>query len=326
MQNVRVAVLRGGPSEEYDISMQTGAQVLAVLDTTTRFDPLDVVITKNGEWLVGGYVRLPEQVLPIVDVVFVALHGTYGEDGTLQRLLDRYGSRYTGSGAFASGIAMHKATTKEHLKRVGINTPKHFLATEQALDNLHGTAASIHALLGMPVIVKPVASGSSVGVVKVNTILGLEQALKQLLAVYPGVLIEELVVGTEATCGVIEGFRGEALYALPPVEIVPKNSSGLFDHVAKYDGSTEEICPGRFDTTIKEQLMGIAKQIHQELGLSQYSRSDFIVTPSDIYFLEVNTLPGLSTESLFPKALTAVGSTFSEFVSHLLEDALERRR
>ena len=151
--------------------------------------------------------------------------------------------------------------------------------------------------------------------------LELGQVLETLLKVYDQVLVEKLIAGREATVGVLENFRDQSLYLLPPVEIVPR--SEFFDYEAKYDGNTEEICPGRFSTSEKQHLMDAARMVHHTLGLSQYSRTDFILTDDGAYFLEVNTLPGLTDGSLLPKALDAVGVSFTAFIQHLLYDTLK---
>ena len=136
------------------------------------------------------------------------------------------------------------------------------------------------------------------------------------------ILIEEFIPGIEATCGVIEGFRGQELYALPPIEIRSKNA--FFDFEAKYQGESEEIVPATFSDKLKREIEELARKLHRALGLRHYSRSDFIIHPRrGIYFLEVNTLPGLTEESLMPKALKAVGSSLPEFSDHLIKLALE---
>lgn len=171
---------------------------------------------------------------------------------------------------------------------------------------------------------KPVSLGSSVGVRIAGGYAPVHQAVREAMALSSGVLVEEFIRGTEATAGIVERLRGEALYALPPVEIVPPEHAEFFSAAVKYDGSTAEIVPGRFAKQVTQELMRQARVMHEALGLRHYSRSDFIVSPRGIYFLETNTLPGLTTESLFPKALAAVGVKFPDFLSHLVELSLDR--
>lgn len=323
MHRKRVAILRGGLSDEYSVSLATGASVLKEIDRE-KFDPLDIVITKSGEWLIDGVVRYPEHVLPTVDVVFNALHGTYGEDGTIQRLLDRFCVPYTGSKAYASSIAMNKAMTKEYIKHTGIKLAPHLVVTRESLGNIPRIAEQISTLFGPQYFIKPVSSGSSVGTMMVKNPLLLPQALTDALEHYSEVIVEARIVGREATCGVIEQYRDHDLYALPPIEIVPPPQAEFFDTTVKYDDSTQEICPGRFSHEIKQEIEEASKTVHETLGLAQYSRSDFIVAHDGVYFLEVNTLPGLTAQSLLPKAIMAVGGTYSGFITHLLTDAILR--
>lgn len=324
MSKIRVAVLRGGPSEEYEVSLRTGEQVLAALDRKL-YQPVDVVVTKGSEWLQAGRLREPHEVLTGIDVVFNALHGAYGEDGTVQRILERHGVPFTGSASYSSALAMNKAITKDHLRHLDIHLPRHFVVGESARENTLGMAKSINALFNTRYIVKPMSSGSSLGVIRADNETELASALATALSNFSQVLVEEYIEGREATCGVIEDFRNASLYALPPIEIVPKSTTGIFDYDSKYGDETEEKCPSTFSAKDKHEIERIAKLVHETLGLSQYSRSDFMVSGDSVYFLEVNTLPGLTRQSLFPKALHAVGANYSHFIHHLLTSARERR-
>ena len=323
MHRYRVAVVRGGPSEEYDVSMMSGLGVLNAIDRE-HFEPIDIVITKSGEWLYAGAIRFPEQILSHVDIVFIALHGAYGEDGRIQRLLDRYQVPYTGSKAYPSGIAINKVLTKDHLRDIGVKMPPHIVVSHDSKKNLHNMSETITDLFGPQYVIKPVSSGSSVGTMMVKNPALLPQALDDALKVYDQVLVEKRIIGKEATGGVINRFRDEELYALPPIEIIPPAHADFFDKDVKYNGTTEEVCPGNFSREEKREIERLSKAIHEHLNLSQYSRSDFMVAPDGVYFLEVNTLPGLTAESLFPKAMIAVGSTYEELINHLLWDALGR--
>jgi D-alanine-D-alanine ligase len=170
----------------------------------------------------------------------------------------------------------------------------------------------------MPAVVKPTSSGSSVGVSLVKYYDELPAALGEAAKYDDSVIIEEYIPGIEATCGVVEGFRGQELYALPPVEIRP--ATEFFDYEAKYKGKSQEIVPATFSEKFKLEIEELARKIHRALGLRHYSRSDFIIHPRrGIYVLEVNTLPGLTEESLLPKALRAVGSDTNELIGHVLE-------
>lgn len=319
MQKTRVAILRGGLSDEYDVSLLTGATVLKNIDCTL-FEPLDIIISKGGEWITDGRVRLPEQILQTTDIVFNALHGTYGEDGTLQRLLDRYSVPYTGSKAYSSALAMNKVLTKGHLKDTIVKLPKHFIVTRDSLTDIGRISENIINMFGPQYVIKPVASGSSVGVTMVDSPIILSKAITNALNDFDSIMIEERIIGREASCGVIERFRNQKIYALPPIEIIVPKTAKFFDEKVKYDGSTDEICPSTFSQNIKKEIEELSIFVHEKLMLSQYSRSDFIVANDGVYFLEVNTLPGLTEESLFPKAIKAVGGIYRDFITHLLTD------
>lgn len=325
MSKTRVAVLRGGPSDEYEVSLRTGSAVLNSLDTDT-YEPLDIVITKAGEWLQDGRIRYPEFLIPTFDVVFIALHGSYGEDGTIQRLLDRYGVPYTGSSAYASGIAMHKGLTKEHVRGTSVKLAHHTLITREESKSGATHAADIWEKFGPQYVVKPVSSGSSVGVRIVLDSRDLGTAIDAVLSEYEEIIVEEYIKGKEVTCGVIERFRSHELYALPPILILPPSDATFFDYTVKYNGTTAELCPAPIPQSMKRAVEHAAIEVHRALGLSQYSRSDFILGEDGLYFLEVNTLPGLTKESLVPRALEAVGASHSMLVNHLVHDAIRSKR
>ncbi len=317
MRCTEVAVLRGGPSSEYDVSLKTGAGVIAALYD----DPVcvrDITITKRGEWMVGGFVKTPEQALTGVDVVFIALHGTYGEDGTVQRILERIGVPYTGSRPYASALAMNKALTKDFLKSQGIRMPQHLRLSREGVADIRQTANSIEKLFGPEYVIKPVSGGSSIDTKMAQGGTELAAVLADIFERVDSVLVEERIRGKEATVGVLEQYRNDKHYVMPAIEIVPPAAADFFSVDVKYTGETEEICPGRFTSSERDELLRTARDIHKAMGLRHYSRSDFIMTNNGAYFLEVNTLPGLTEASLFPKAIEAVGGSYKELVTHLL--------
>ena len=320
MQTI-VGVLRGGPSREHEVSLKTGASILANLPGE-RFAARDIYIDRQGQWHDRGRTVSPERVLRQIDVALIGLHGEYGEDGEVQKLLERFGVPYAGADSFGSYLAMHKVMSKMHAQEAGLLTPA-FRHIERAEDS-EAAAHDITREFSQPVVVKPLGWGSSVGVSIVGGYAPVLAAIDELFAAdASGVLVEEYVRGREATLGIVEGFRGETLYALPTIEIVPPESD-FFSYDAKYSGTTREVCPGNFSRVDTEELQRIARVMHRALGLRHYSRSDFIVTPKGIYYLETNTLPGLTPESLMPKALASVGVSLPDFLGHLVNLALER--
>ncbi len=320
MRGTVVGVLRGGPSREHEVSLASGHAIIANLPKD-RFTVRDIYIDKKGDWYERGRPIAPDRALHSVDVVVIGLHGEYGEDGEVQRLLEKYGVPFTGSGSFASFVAMHKVMSKEKAKEAGLLTPE-YRFVEQGMSNagMEQMLRDVVRTFPQPVVVKPTRWGSSVGVTLTTGYAPLRTAVTGLLKEGAGgVLIEEYVKGTEATAGILEGFRGEALYALPPVEIVPPPEESFWSYNAKYSGETKEIVPGRFTKQVHDELAQQARVMHDALELRHYSRSDFIITPKGIYYLETNSLPGLTGESLFPKSLAAVGVSFGEFLSHIID-------
>ncbi len=321
----RVGVLRGGPSSEYEVSLQTGGNVLKSLREkfADKYQAHDILIDKKGNWHIDGMPTIPADLISRLDVVFNALHGAYGEDGTVQLIFEVHGVPFTGSKSLPSAVGMNKILSRKAFESSGIRIPlgKEILSDEIREDVIKVAREIFHSF-PIPVVVKPVSGGSSVGVSIAKNQDELIDALKEATRHGPSVLIEEYIAGTEVTVGVIEGFRGQELYVLPVVEIRPH--SKFFDYQAKYAGMSEEIVPARLSHKIKDELSKLAQKAHNALGLRHYSRSDFILSPRrGIYILETNTLPGLTNESLVPKALRAVGSDTHELIDHLIEIALK---
>lgn len=326
IHKLRVGVLRGGPSHEHDISLMTGESVLDVLrdDLVGYYHTHDIYIDKNGNWFLDS---MPLELADIgrrVDVVWNALHGPYGEDGKVQHILEVHGIPFTGSGSLASAIGMNKVLTNRMLAEHGIQVPRsESVSVEDIRTRLDHMVQNFYRTLILPVVVKPVRNGSSHGVTMVKWYKDLPGALVKAAQYDDEVMIEDYVKGIEATCAVVDDFRGEEIYALPPVEIRPHTN--FFDFDAKYNGKSDEIVPATFAEKYKHAISEMAKKVHEVMDLAHYSRSDFIIHPTrGISFLEVNTLPGLTKESLMPKALRAVGSDLPEFVHHVIQLAQKR--
>ena len=318
MSLTTVGVLRGGPSGEYEISLQTGSSVLRHMPE--RYKAVDILIDKEGVWHKGGIPMEPERALRQIDAVFNALHGEYGEDGKVQRLLDCLHVPYTGSGSFASAVGMNKPIAKDYFKKAGLKTARHIsLSVTSDLDK---ELVSIFRTFNFPVVVKPAGSGSSLGVSIARSFEALKGAVAKAFGYGPKVMVEEHVKGREATCGVVDGFRGKDTYALFPIEIVPEGDS--FDYDAKYRGKSKELCPSTFSPEEKKLIEETAIAAHKAVGLRHYSRTDMILTPRGAFVLEVNTLPGLTAESLLPKALHAGGIPFPDFLDHVIQLALKK--
>ncbi len=316
----RIAVLRGGPSNEYDVSMRSGLGVLNALNQL-GYVHKDIVITKKGEWLEKGFAKTPHKALEGVDIVFIALHGEYGEDGQIQRELQRLKLPFTGSNALASATAYNKVFTKDVLRAHNVRMPQHRRLKKEEFSLSDAFLDELHASLGEELFIKPVTSGSSHGARYIGSKETLSRSLSELFQQYDELMVEEFIRGKEATVGIIENFRNQSKYVLPVIEIVPPGGEPLFSYENKYNGKTAEICPGRFSYHEKSKLADAALIVHDALRCSHYSRSDFIVKNGEVYFLEINTLPGLTDESLLPKAAAAVGLTYTELIRHLVETA-----
>jgi D-alanine-D-alanine ligase len=320
MSQIRVGVIRGGPSSEYEVSLKTGGTVLAHLPP--QYHKEDILITKDGVWHFRGEPITPQNLPNHLDVAFLCLHGEYGEDGQVQRILDEIGLPYTGSGSLASALGMNKLHAKNYLLPQGIKMPRHIHISSE--DNPIDKAHEVFLKFAPPYIVKPTDRGSSVGLFLVKNVQDLPKAIEACQQYSGSVLVEEFIRGKEASCGVVENLRGQKIYSLMPVEIRPPKERGIFDYDAKYSGLSQEICPGRFAPEENHEIRRLASLAHQHLGLKHYSRSDFIVSPRGVYYLETNTLPGLTTESLLPKELVAAGIAYSDFLDHLIRLALDK--
>lgn len=321
MHHIRVGVLRGGPSSEYEVSLRSGAAVLKHLPEE-RYIPVDVFLTKDEKWIIGGVESLPSYLADHVDVVWNALHGTYGEDGRVQRLLETIGVPYTGSGVIPSALGMHKDHAKRVFDEAGLATARGTVISAES--DLDEAAFQVFRHWDLPLVVKPVSGGSSVATTIAKNYGALHEGIHK-AAQYGDVLIEEMIVGREATCAVIDLGKGKHA-ALFPIEIIPPEESEFFDYDAKYGGASREVCPGDFSLADITELRKAAITAHRALGLRHYSRSDFIVSDDGIRILETNTLPGLTEESLLPKALKASNVDMPSFLDHVLGLTLEEAR
>jgi len=297
-EKINIVVMLGGPSAEREVSLRSGAAVAQALrslgHTVSEIDP------KHGNFI------LPKET----DVVFLALHGTYGEDGTVQRQLDRLGVIYTGCDAEASRIAFDKTLTKKLCIKAGVPTAK-FLVVESE-------KAVLPKDLQMPLVVKPVRQGSSVGLQFVEQIGNWQNALAEALKFDSEVLVEEKIIGRETTVGILDGKP------LPIVEVRPK--AGSYDYRNKYTaGCTEYFCPADFDGATTKRIQAAALGAFHAIGGRDYARVDVMVrADGKPVVLEVNTLPGMTETSLLPKAAAAAGLSYAELCQRMVELALRR--
>jgi D-alanine-D-alanine ligase len=359
-KRIRVGVLTGGASAERDISLAAGAQIAASLPAdrfeVVLLDPLALMVRNPAltqaqrdqarALLEGGVIQRPRELpkgleqqiesaerslVPAttamsgaggpVDVVLISVYGTWGEDGRIQGLLDTIGIPYTGSGVLASALAMDKVMAKRVLASEGLDVPRGVAVTSASGEDLDRARS-----VGLPVFVKPVASGSSVGATIVTSPEQLAPAIADALKYDERALVEELIEGKELTVAVI---GNDDLVPLPVIEIVTKRR--FFDYTAKYSaGESEEIVPARIPDDVARRAQDIAVRAHQALGCRGTSRTDLMWSGDRMVALEVNTIPGMTANSLLPKAARAAGIQFGDllarFVDWALEDARRRAR
>lgn len=336
----RVVVLSGGTSSEREVSLRTGAAISRALrassDGAGPLNVLDVEIESDGAWRVVGERLAPAAAIercPSDALYFLALHGGEGEDGTVQGLLRSLRRAHTGSGVFASALCMNKSATRAVLAHEGLRIARGIVVDAHAWSTQRSRLADdLGQLSEQGWAVKPRSGGSSVATSVVLRAHDLAPAIERALATGDAVLVEERIVGREATCGVLGNASG-AKRALPVVEIVPKDGR-FFDYEEKYSSlGAAEFCPPRsISPATCERIRALALRAHTAAGCDGYSRVDFLV-PVDAsgredepVVLEINTLPGMTDRSLLPQAAAADGVSFRELCLEILGLALERSR
>jgi D-alanine-D-alanine ligase len=315
MSKIRVAVVYGGRSGEHEISQRSARAVLEHIDRE-RFDVVPMEISRDGRWLNGTITPEPG-ANPGIDVVFPVLHGTFGEDGTIQGLFEMAGLAYVGAGVLASSVAMDKETTKRLCLQHGLDVVEYVV---QRADELNPEAAI--AKLGLPLFVKPANLGSSVGVHKVHDRAELEAALADAARYDTKILIERAIVGQELECAVL---GNDNPVASTPCEILP--SREFYDYDDKYllDRADIVIPPRLSEATIAE-VRRMAVGCFKAVECSGMARVDFLVEQATrkVYINEINTIPGFTSISMFPKMWIHEGMTFAGLITRLIELAIER--
>lgn len=317
MMRTTVGVLRGGTSQEYDLSLKTGAALIAALPEE-MYDVRDIFIDKLGMWHVRGMPMAPARALQQVDVVLSGLHGGIGEDGTVQRILEQVGVPYAGARHLPAAISLNKAKARELLREHGIVMPHAVTLYRHNKLTTGEMARAVFSAFGAPYIVKPATEGASAGIRVARTVIELPDAIGDVLDAYGTAVVEEFLLGPEATVGVIDDFRKEPFYVLPPAEVIKPEGDTHVSFAAHVGGLLKHLVPASFSHGQKTALADVARKAHQALGLSHISRSDFILTRRGPVLLEVNALPGLYENAAFPAMLSAVGSSVGELAEHLI--------
>ncbi|MBW1944533.1 MAG: D-alanine--D-alanine ligase [Deltaproteobacteria bacterium] len=309
MARLTIALLAGGRSGEREVSLRSGEAVYLALDpakyNVTRYDPRDDL---------ARLIREREDI----DLAFVLLHGKFGEDGRMQGFLDLLDIPFVGSGVLSSALSMNKKMAKGIYRRAGLTVAEDIVITR-------GTAIGADEIiekLGEFLVVKPVAEGSSLGISLCRTKEALQKGIGLAFQHDREVMVEQYIKGTEVT-GCVLGTT--SLTALPLVEIRPSAEYAFFDYEAKYiPGATEEICPAPLPKDHTERAQSCAKAAHSALMCDVWSRTDMILKDEEIFILETNTIPGMTENSLVPRAARAAGMSLSDFVDRLIQLSLEK--
>ena len=348
MERVRVAVLYGGRSSEHSISCVSAGSILAAIDRT-RFEPIPIGITDDGRWTLGDgdpeRLRIVDGRLPVVqarddrgpspvpgagiqgvgrvDVVFPVLHGPYGEDGTVQGLLELIGLPYVGSGVLASAVAMDKGAAKRMLRDAGLPVGPFEVVTDAQWRRRPAEALDRAESLGYPVFVKPIRAGSSRGIAKVRGRDELEAAIVTARSHDPHVIVEAAIEGArEIECGVLGGDEPRASRC---AEIIVRGHE-FYDFDAKYlDDSAELVVPAPLDASTEDAIRLLALDAFSALGCEGLARVDFFLTSGGAILVnEVNTMPGFTPISMFPRMWSASGLDYPALITALIDDALVR--
>lgn len=308
---MKIAVLYGGTSGEREVSLSSGKGIMDAL-------------RKNGHEVIGIDFH-PDEINKIieleVDLVFIGLHGKYGEDGRVQGLLDMLGIPYVGSGVLASALAMDKAKAKQIFKDHQIPVAKSTAYRVRKEADSKQVTEKINNVFTPPFVIKPNREGSTLGLTIVNHSSETEKAVKNASQSDHVILVEDFIEGRELTVPVIGAINKES--ALPIIEIIPKNK--YYDYESKYSpGGSEHIVPAELDEETTRIIQDYAVLSHQVLGCKTYSRADFLLTKENIpIILEVNTLPGMTSVSLFPDAARAIGMSYEEMIEEFVQLSLK---
>jgi D-alanine-D-alanine ligase len=304
MKKITLALIAGGISSEREVSLNGAAQIYSALNKD-KYHIIRYDSKTDLQNLVSDAAT--------IDAALIVLHGPYGEDGTVQGLLELLDIPYQGSGVLGSAIGMNKLASKQLYEKAGIPIPAYFaLERGEPVDS-----QTIINRLGLPLVVKPVEGGSSVGMSIVRTAQALQGAVDLAAEHDRKIIVEAYIDGIELTCGVIGNDHPAAL---PLIEIIPDSEHEFFDYEAKYtSGITQEICPARIDDALTKKAQRYGEMAHQALYCTGYSRTDMIMKNDEIYVLETNTIPGMTATSLLPQAAQAAGMSFSDLLDKLIE-------
>ena len=332
-----VAVIYGSDSSEWEVSVRSGQFTASQIDGT-KYDVYEI-FARFGEWSLVAYrrgcdewVALPENERPQVDktdfsivldgrkvkfdYAYIMQHGTPGENGLMQGYLEMTGVPHSGCDAFVAAITFDKFSCKSYLKDVDFVKCADDIFFRKG-EVAEGLAQKAVDKLGLPMFVKPTDGGSSFGVTKVKKIEDFDAAVEAAFAEGKTVMAEGAIVGRELTCAVY--FNGTENVALPVIEIITENE--FFDYEAKYNGHSREVCPAQIPDVLRDEIQEVSKKIYAHLGCAGLVRVDYIASEEGLYFLEVNTIPGMTSASLVPQMVRAADLSMTDFLTTVIENS-----
>lgn len=335
-----IAVIYGSDSSEWEISVRSGEFTASQIDAEI-YDVYEI-FARFGNWSLRAYrkagqerVLVPEEERPSVDktdfsvvldgekvrfeYAYIMQHGNPGENGLMQGYLEMLGIPHSGCNAFVSAITFDKFSCKAYLKDVDFVRCADDMFIRKG-DALEGLAQIAVTKLGLPMFVKPTDGGSSFGVTKVKTIEDFDKAVEYAFAEGDMVLAEAAVTGRELTCAVYND--GKESVALPVIEIITENE--YFDYEAKYLGKSREVCPAEIPEALRDEIQSVSKRIYAQLGCSGVVRVDYIASEDGLYFLEVNTIPGMTSASLVPQMVAASGMRMTDFLGTIIRNSFTK--
>ncbi|MBQ9185708.1 MAG: D-alanine--D-alanine ligase [Bacteroidales bacterium] len=335
MKYQNIAVIYGSDSSEWEVSCRSGEFTASRIDDSKY--SIYEIFARFGKWYLVSFrkrgamrIKFPEEARPEVnkndfsvniygehikfDFAFIMQHGTPGENGLLQGYLEMLGVPFSSCRSFVAAVTFDKYSCKSYLRDVDFVRLAPDMLIRKGAD-VEAFTEAVGKKLGWPVFVKPTSGGSSFGVTKVHSAAKMPQALSCAFMEGAAVIVEKAIEGREFTCAAY--YDGKDVKALPVIEIVTRNE--YFDYDAKYNGSSEEICPAKIDDALASSIKDVTCKIYKHLGCAGVVRADYILGEDGLYFLEVNTIPGMTNASLVPKMVRAAGLDMTDFLTDLIE-------
>ena len=336
MKYNKIAVIYGSDSSEWEVSCRSGEFTASRIDGA-KFDVYEI-FARLGRWTLAAYrkknsmrVVIPEGERPVIDkndfsvtvagekvkfdYAYIMQHGTPGENGLMQGYLEMLGVPHSGCNAFVAAMTFDKFSCKSYLKDVDFVKCAEDMFIRKG-ESLEGLAEKAVQKLGLPMFVKPTDGGSSFGVTKVKAVEDFDKAVEYAFSEGNMLIAESAVVGRELTCAVY--YNGKEYVALPVIEIITENE--FFDYEAKYNGHSREVCPAEIPDNLRDEIQEVSKKVYAHLGCSGLVRVDYISSEDGLYFLEVNTIPGMTAASLVPQMVRAAGLDMTDFLTTVIEN------